>query len=1027
MRVPTISTYVNATYSLGSLTSRLQTANEINSTQKRINEISDDPLGLSQVLSLRNSIGNLDQIQTNVTMGKSWLKGSESALDSVNDLILDAKTDVLRLANDSSTADERQDAIERINSILEQIVSLGNTQVNGSYIFSGTDTNVIPFVYDKSGNPEKVVYQGNNTPFEIRTDQNSGVQVGRDGYETFWDQEIEINSTNNKIVFKEDNGHGSASEIVLTATVPDGLYTVETLETAVRNALNEASSRGGYGATYVVEYNSDEKTYAIREDGSFKGYLKTEFMWETGGEAYINNIAASPTIDPDDIHISVNEAILTIGTPEPWGTDPFKLVWQGNNTWTVLNNSGYVITPSTLTGTADSVEIDLDESGTPDITIKLDAPVNNVGDYIEFEIITAKGDLSVGNEIGFNGDNSISAPPVSDYQAQYITELVITDGVNDEIVFQEVNSTGGATTFAIDLNTTGADITHADMAGLAKTIETKMEAASAGGPNSIDYDVSYDLETSRFKIRENGTDLDELHLQWSLSNASSTLGFYPVDDKTIYPSSDIVLDRTIVLDNTNNTFSFQETDLLAVPSAVLTATVAAGTYRDATSFAAAIEASLDAATANVPPADYSVTYDAGTNRFTIADISGNLLELNLLWNSEGPSSDDLAKALGYSPEVDYTGSVSHTGSTDPVIMTFDKTNNWIDFSETDENGNTINASIQIPEGDYTNPDYLAALIQTKMRAASFNSVDYSVSYDAVEGEFIFKEGGHADIASFSLLWYTGDNPSTNAADMLGFAATNDDKVGFSISDESIVNITIDASNNKIDFQEVATVNSGKVSDKLMASIAQKTYTSHEELAREVEKAMEAESRKNGNAVDYTVAWDEVTQKFTIKENGTRLDEFHLQWKTGDNAPVSLGGSGESIGSILGFDSLADDVVEPLTSTRNVEWGIFNTLMDLKQYLTENDTDGIERTIGRLETNFDNMTSRIVDVGMKYNRLEVRESITSQVTLSLKERRSMIEDADIIEALMNFQNIKTAYEAALASTSQILNVSLVDYI
>ena len=181
MRVPTISTYVNATYRLGSLTSRLQTANEIISTQKRINEISDDPLGLSQVLSLRNSIGNLKQIQTNVTMGKSWLKGSESALDSVNNLILDAKTDVLRLANASSTADERKDAVERINSILAQIVSLGNTQVNGSYIFSGTDTNVIPFIYDTSVSPGKVVYQGNNTPFEIRTDRNSGVQVGQIG------------------------------------------------------------------------------------------------------------------------------------------------------------------------------------------------------------------------------------------------------------------------------------------------------------------------------------------------------------------------------------------------------------------------------------------------------------------------------------------------------------------------------------------------------------------------------------------------------------------------------------------------------------------------------------------------------------------------------------------------------------------------------------------------------------------------------------------------------------------------------
>lgn len=1026
MRVPTISTYVNSTYRLGNLTSRLQDANEVVSTQKKINEISDDPLGLSQVLILKNSIGNLEQIEQNVIMGKSWLEGSESALDSVNNLILDAKTDILRLANDSTTADERRDAIERVNSIIEQIVSLGNTQVNGNYIFSGTNTNVIPLKYD-TGEPPQVLYNGNNIPFEIRTDKNSGVQVGRDGKETFWDQEIEINSTNNKIVFKEDNGHGSASEIVLTATVPDGLYTTESLETAVRNAINKASASDGYGATYLVDYNSDEQKYSIREDGSFKGYLKTEFMWETGGEAYINKIKASSSIDPDDIHISVNTSALTLGTPEPPGTEPFKLVWQGNDTWKVVNNPGYIIIPSTISGTADSIGIDLNESGTADITIKLSAPVTNKGDYIEFEIITAKGDLSTGHEIGFNKENLVQAPPVSDNQAQYITDLVITDGTNDEIVFQEVNSTGGAIAFTIDLNTTGADITYVDMDSLAQKIETEMEAASAGGPNSIDYDVSYDPRTSRFQIREKGTSLDELHLQWSASNAASTLGFYPVDDITLYPASDIALDRTIILDSSNNTFSFQEIDLLGTAGTALTATVAPGTYRNATSFAAAIEAALDAATANPLPADYSVTYNAGTNDFTIQDISGNISEFEMLWNSGGPSSDYLAKSLGFSPDVDYTGAVSYDSNTEPVIMTFDKTNNWIDFSETDVNGNTTTASIQIPEGEYANPDYLASVIQTQMREASWNSVDYAVSYDAVEGEFVFKEGGNADIASFSLLWYSGENPSINAANVLGFDNTSDDKVRFSISDEQIVNITIDASNNKIDFLEINRDNPDKGPGKLTASIAQKTYGSHAELAREVEKAMEAESHNNGNAIDYTVAWDEVTQKFTIKENGTILEEFHLQWKTGDNAPASLGGTGESIGSILGFDALSDDVQTPLTSTRNVEWGIFNTLLDLKQYLSENDTDGIERTINRLETNFDNMTSRIVDIGMKYSRLEIRETITSQITLNLKERRSMIEDADMVESIMNLQNIEAAYQAALASTSKILSISLVDYL
>ena len=1027
MRVPNISTYYAATFRLGNLTEDLKNANEVISTQKRINEISDDPLGLSQVLSLRNSIGNLEQIEKNVIMGKSWLEGVEASLDSVNNLILDAKSEVSRLTNDSTTADERQNAVARIDHIINQIVSLGNTQVNDSYIFGGTRTDVIPLEYDTSVDPNRVLYKGNETPFEIRTDRNSGVQVGRNGKTTFWDDTITINATNNKVVFTEDNGHGSASEKVLTATILDGKYTAQSLETAVRNGLNQASEENGYGAGYLVSYDADAKKFDIREDGSYGGYLKTQFLWETGNQAHINDITASSTIDPDDINISTNPAALTIGTPEPHGTEPFTLVWQKNDTWKVVNNPGYVLSSSMISGTPDRIDIDLNESGTPDISIKLDAPVNHKGDFISFEIIPAGEDDSIGHEIGFNDRDLIHAPPVSDTPARFITDLVFEDGSNDEVFFQEVNSTGGTSTFSIDLNTTGVDVTYVDMQALAGDIKAKMEAASAAGPNQIEYNVSYDPGTSRFNIREKGTDLDELYLQWDVGNsAAATLGFYGAPDATIYPASDLALNRTIVLDDTNNTFSFQETGVLGTAGTAITATVAQGTYRNATSFAAAIEAALDTASGYAPPA-YDVTYDSGTNRFNIQDTGANLSEFSLLWKTGGPASDYLAKSLGQSPVVDYTGRLSYDSNTDPVIMTFDQENNWIDFSETDQNGNTITAGIQIPEGDYTNPNHLAALIQTEMRAASYNGVDYAVSYDAVEQEFVFKEGGNADIASFRLLWHSGEHANESAADQLGFAGTHDDRAIFSISDEPVVNLTINGSNNKIDFMEVSGSNSGKTAGYLTASVAEKTYTSHADLAGEIEKALEAESHIKGNKIDYTVAWDDVTKKYTIKENGSDLEAFHLQWRTGDNAPAAVGGSGESIGEILGFDPVSDDVHTPIKSTRDVEWGIFNTLLDLKQYLSDNDRDGIERTLGRLEADFDNMTSKIVDTGMKYTRLEIRETITRDVGLSLDQRRSMIEDADIIEAIMNLQSIQTAYQAALASTSQVLNISLVDYL
>ncbi|MDA3791461.1 MAG: flagellar hook-associated protein FlgL [Desulfobacula sp.] len=787
MRVPNISTYVNSTYRLGTLTSDLEQANEVASTQKRINEISDDPLGLSQVLSLDNTLGSLDQISQNVALGKSWIRSVEIALDSVNDLMLEVKTDMIRLANDSTTEDERKDSIERVESVIQQIVTLGNTQINGNYIFSGTDTDIIPLEYDTASG--QVIYKGNEVPFEIRTDESLGVEVGRTGSNTFWDTEVHINSTNNTITFKEDNGHGEASEKILHAVMPDGLYTKPEIETAVRNALNDVSAQQGYGITYVVGYDDESQTYLIQEDGTYNGYIRTEFMWETGTEAYIHDILASDSIQSEDIDISIlNKSALTIDTKTgEYGPEPLRLTWnQADEKWLVNNNPGYAM-PFEFSGTSSGVDIALNDDGFTDISIKLETPAQD-GAYIEFEIASARDDTSTGHEIGFNDRNLIYAPPVSDIQASYITALTIGTAGNNTINFEEINSTGGVQTLTANFNTSAAAVTYTDMDALAAAIESAMETASAAGTNSIDYAVSYDPVDSRFTIGENGSSLNELTLQWSSSTGSAdTLGYYPMDD-------------------------------------VLTA---------------------------------------------------------------------------------------------------------------------LNTSAQ--------------------------------------------------------------------------------------SDEKVVNLVIDGTNNKIDFMEITSDNPDKEPGRLTASIDQKTYTSHFELALEVEEALEAESWQKGNSIDYSVSWDDYTQKFSIKENGTMLSEFHLMWQTGDNAPLAQGGTGESIGSILGFNGDQDDIAKPLESSRAVEWGIFDTLIDLKQYLLENDRDGIDRSIGRLEINYDNMTSRIVDAGMKYSRLEVRETITTNVSFAIIERRSMIEDADMIKSIMDLKNIETAYQAALSSTSQVLGLSLVDYL
>lgn len=1031
MRVPNITMYDLSRYNLQRNLSSLKDANEIMSSQKRINSMSDDPIGLSQVLGLKASVKNLEQIEKNVQVGKNWLTASENAQDSVSDSILEAKTEASRLINASATEDERNNAVERIDNILETIVSLSNTKIEGNYIFSGTDADIQSFIYNKDSQPPGVVYNGSDTSFAIKTDSEIEVDVGKAGRKVFEDEKVAINPTNNTIVFTESNGHGAASEKTMTAEIPQGLYSVDSLKLQIKNQLNSASESDGYNVKYLVEYDQTSGRFSIREDGAFNGFLKTEFKWDTGRDAYTNNIAASSSIVPEDIDLKVrNKDALTIDTALPDGKGPIRFVWEEDGKWSVENNPGYPIPASWVSGGDDFIEVDLNESGNADIRIDLKTPVSKKGEYVEFDIVSAKGDSSTGHEIGFNGSDSVYAPPVSDTAAFFVNELTITDTANDTIEFVETHpATGVSAVLSADFNTTGGDVIYTDMDKLAADIETAMEAASVNGVN---YAVSYDSVESRFNIREDGTTLDQLDLSWGNSPVASatgkTLGFYPSDDTITYPSSDTATHADITIDNTNNVIAFRETS--GGSSSNLWTTVEEGTYKNMAGLEAAVKKAMDdASAASGNAVAYDVAYNDTSRRFEIGHSGGGLTGLDLMWQTSNTDGNSIGETLGFDISNDTGGGLGvgtpYTGDSDMVLMTFDETNNSINFEETAVDGTVSDElSITIPPGEYTDLDDVAAEIQDAMRDASIHGVAYAVDYDYTSGRFTIK-GSDANIKAFDLLWESGENKDTSAADMLGFHV--DDHVSFSESDEPVVNLVVDSANNKIDFQEITDGISVTGLDSLTASVNEGTYTSHDTLAHEVEKALEKASAKEGSSINYSVTWDDYTKKFSIKENGTVLDELKLKWNTGKNAPTGYGGTGESMGDLLGFSSAFDDIHTSLKSEREVQWSIFNTLLDLKQSLSDNDAHGIERSIGRLETNYDNITSEIVDNGMKVRRLEVRETITTEVKFSFTERRSTIEDADMIKALLDLENMKTAYQASLSSTSKVINISLVDYL
>ena len=107
------------------------------SSQRRIDKLSDDPVGSSQIIRFRDQIENVRQFQTNIEYSKGFLERSEEALQAINNNLIRAKELSVAMSNGTYDPSSREATSREIREILDEIITLGNSTFNGRYVFGG--------------------------------------------------------------------------------------------------------------------------------------------------------------------------------------------------------------------------------------------------------------------------------------------------------------------------------------------------------------------------------------------------------------------------------------------------------------------------------------------------------------------------------------------------------------------------------------------------------------------------------------------------------------------------------------------------------------------------------------------------------------------------------------------------------------------------------------------------------------------------------------------------------------------------
>lgn len=154
------------------------------SSGKRINNLSDDPAAVAQLILNEGQTSDVDQYLANVTTVQNGMQVADSALNSVTTALSQAISLGIEGANGTMNASNEQAIATQVSGIQQQILALANTTYDGNYLFAGTAVTTQPFTEDSSS-PSGVTYNGNGSTNSVQIGDGEYVPTNLSGSQVF--------------------------------------------------------------------------------------------------------------------------------------------------------------------------------------------------------------------------------------------------------------------------------------------------------------------------------------------------------------------------------------------------------------------------------------------------------------------------------------------------------------------------------------------------------------------------------------------------------------------------------------------------------------------------------------------------------------------------------------------------------------------------------------------------------------------------------------------------------------------------
>ena len=242
------------------------------SSGKRVNVASDAPSELDTILQLHTDETRNTQIQENLAVAKADADAADGALTSATQLMDRARVLAAQGATFTVDAAGRQSIAGEVQSLLEQMVAISRTTVQGRYIFGGDQDSNPPYAVDLTAASGVSSLTSSPATRQVENSAGGAFAVSQNAQEIFDTQNPDpvttddppittpaadnvfaaLNNLRLGLLANDTTQITAASASIQTAS--DHLNTAQAFYGIVQNRITDATN---YSATYDVQIKTE--------------------------------------------------------------------------------------------------------------------------------------------------------------------------------------------------------------------------------------------------------------------------------------------------------------------------------------------------------------------------------------------------------------------------------------------------------------------------------------------------------------------------------------------------------------------------------------------------------------------------------------------------------------------------------------------------------------------------------------------------------------------------------------------------